>query len=292
MESQSTLVFLVVPFSLALVLSGIHVYLGLHVLSRGIIFVDLALAQIAALGTTIAYLLGYDFDTNQAYIFALGFTIVGAILFSLTRGYGKGRVPQEAFIGIVYAVASALTVIALTKAPHGAEHLSALLVRDILWVQDPFVVAKVALIYAVIGFLHIAFRRYVILATFNPEALGTSKAKIFAWDLFFYCSFGLVVTSSVQLAGVLLVFSYLMVPSVMSALLVGGIIQRLLLGWGFAFLASVIGILLSYKLDAPTGAMIIITFGGGLLLQVILMALFGSRLKRTLAGFHQPRARQ
>ncbi len=255
---ERALAFLAVPFAVTLILSGIHVYLGLHVLSRGIIFVDLALAQVAALGTTVAFLFGHEVESAEAYEYALGFTLAGAVLFSATRRLAT-RVPQEALIGIVYVVASAAMILTVDRAPHGAEHIKALLVRDILWVQDWAVAAKLAAIYAGVGAFHWVFRRQFLGATFRPEGMG--RGSLFLWDLLFYATFGVVVTSSVQVAGVLLVFSYLMVPSVMAALLARSIHARLLIGWSIAFLASVAGLWASFRFDLPTGATLIVTFG-------------------------------
>lgn len=261
-EIVATLNFLLVPFLVTLILTGIHVYLGLHVLSRGIIFVDLALAQVAALGATFATLAGHELDGPYAYWWALLFTLGGALLFAATRRI-SGRVPQEAIIGIVYAVAAAAVVLVVDRAPHGAEHIKALLVRDILWVQDMGVAIKLAIIYGAIGLFHLIFRRHFIEATFNPKPSGWS---VFLWDVLFYATFGVVVTSSVQVAGVLLVFSYLMVPSVIAALLVDSIAARLVVGWAAGFFVSVIGLYASARFDLPTGATVVVTFGIALIL--------------------------
>lgn len=265
--------FLMVPFAVTLILSGIHVYLGLHVLTRGIIFVDLALAQVAALGTTMAFLMGHEIDSGGAYWFALVFTLAGAVLFSATRRLTT-RVPQEALIGIVYVVASAAMILAVNRAPHGAEHIQALLVRDILWVQDWTVAGKLAAIYAGIGAFHWFARSRFLAATFSPETL--SRRALFLWDLLFYATFGVVVTSSVQVAGVLLVFSYLMIPSVIAALLARTVAARLAIGWCAAFLASVLGLLASFRLDIPTGPTLIVTFGAALVLVGVFRSGWGT----------------
>ena len=265
-EATLALSFLIVPFLVTLILTGIHVYLGLHVLSRGIIFVDLALAQVAALGTTMAFLLGHDLDSTAAWLWALGFTLVGAVVFSATRRIGT-RVPQEAIIGIVYAVASAAMILAVDRSPHGAEHVKSLLVRDILWVQDWGVAAKLAGIYAVIGLFHFLFRARFLAATFHPVEFRAGGGSLFLWDLLFYGTFGVVVTSSVQVAGVLLVFSYLMVPSVMAALVVDSVGARLALGWAIGFVVSVVGLYSSARWDLPTGSALVVTFGVALLLE-------------------------
>lgn len=260
---EPALAFLIIPFAVTLILSGIHVYLGLHVLSRGIIFVDLALAQVAALGTTTAFLFGHEIESAVAYDYALAFTLAGAFLFSATRRLAT-RVPQEALIGIVYVVSSAAMILAVDRAPHGAEHIKALLVRDVLWVQDWGAAGKLAVIYAAVGAFHWFFRRRFLIATFHPERFGSRG--LFLWDLLFYSTFGVVVTSSVQVVGVLLVFSYLMIPSVMAALLVRSVWARLAVGWVAAFLASIGGLWTSLKWDLPTGPTLIVTFGAALVL--------------------------
>jgi zinc/manganese transport system permease protein len=266
-DSQTTLTlgFLVIPFLVTLILTGIHVYLGLHVLSRGIIFVDLALAQVAALGATFATLVDHsEIHGGTSYWWALGFTLAGAVVFAGTRRLAS-RVPQEAIIGIIYAVASAAVILVMDRAPHGAEHIKSLLVRDILWVQDWGVVTELAAIYGAIGAFHWLFRRRFLDATFGAPH-GRSGWSVFWWDLLFYATFGAVVTSSVQVAGVLLVFSYLMVPSVMAALLVDSIGARLAVGWAVGFVVSVAGLYGSARFDLPTGATVVVTFGGALVL--------------------------
>ena len=288
MDDTQTLAwsFLLIPFLVTLILTGIHVYLGLHVLTRGIIFVDLALAQVAALGTTVALLAGHDMDDPEAYFWALGFTLAGAVVFAATRRLAS-RVPQEAIIGIVYAVASAAMILAMDRAPHGAEHIKELLVRDILWVQDWHVVLKLAGIYSAIGAFHWVFRKRFLAATFSPDH-GTGKGwSLFLWDLLFYGTFGVVVTSSVQVAGVLMVFSYLMVPSVMAALVVDSIAARLAVGWVAGFLVSVTGLYASVKWDLPTGTTVVVTFGIALsLLAAVLWIL------RTVRAVRSPAPRQ
>lgn len=274
--AQSSFAFLWVPFVITLILSGIHVYLGLHVLSRGIIFVDLALAQVAALGTTLAVLADYEVGSPLSYALALSFTILGAVIFSATRRLST-TLPQEALIGIVYVVSSAAMILVLDRAPHGAEHVMALLARDILWVQEWSEAAKLALIYGAIGVFHYAFRTRFYRATFSPQS--AKPAELFFWDLLFYITFGIVVTSSVQIAGVLMVFTYLIVPAVGAALFSRTIFGRLVFGWAFAFISSVVGLLLSYYRDLPTGPTLIVTFGFLLVITGGLGPIFSLRVR-------------
>ncbi len=270
--SGEVLAFLATPFLACLVLVGIHAYLGIHVLARGVIFVDIALAQIAALGTTVAFLAGHGLDGPYAYAISLGFTFAGATVFALTRSL-RARVPQEAFIGIAYAVAAAAAIVFVDKAPHGAEHIKYLLVGNILWVR-PGQVAVTAAIYTAVGAFHWVFRRRFLELSFGHGAEGKGAML---WDLLFYLSFGFVITSSVQMAGVLLVFTFLVVPAVVAALFTQRVGLRLLLSWGLGFAVSALGILASYLLDLPTGAAVVATFGAGLVLALVVRFGLGAR---------------
>ncbi len=262
------LAFLAVPFIAGLILTGIHAYLGVHVVERGVIFVDLSLAQIAALGTTAAVLAGYDLHDHHTYFWSLGFTIVGAAVFAVTRSHGKTRIPQEAIIGIVYAVSAAASILAMSKAPEGTEHLKDMLVGNILTVSW-FTVLEVAILYSLVGAFHFVFRK-----KFLAISLGQEIPNVRWWDFLFYVSFGFVVTSSVAIAGVLLVFSYLIVPSVAAMLFSQTITGRLAIGWTMGAVVSATGVLLSFQLDLPTGATIVCTFGAALaVLAVVRWAL-------------------
>ena len=261
--------YMAAPFAVCLVLTGIHTYLGTHVLARGVIFVDLALAQIAALGTTAAFLMGYAVESAAAYWISLAFTFVGAAVFSLSRK-DEDRVPQEAIIGITYVVASALAILAVDRAPHGAEHIKYLLVGSVLWVTWTEVL-KTAVIYALVGLFHYIYRDRFIKISNDPEGARAEGLNLQLWDFLFYASFGFVITSSVRIAGVLLVFSFLIVPSVISALFTRSLTSRLIIGWTLGFLVSAAGSVLSFTLDLPTGAAIVVTFGAALLVVRMLV---------------------
>jgi zinc/manganese transport system permease protein len=265
--------FLYLPFLAGLILTGIHAYLGVHVVERGVIFVDLSLAQIAALGTTTAVLRGLDPHSSQTYWYSLGFTIIGAAVFALTRVHRETRIPQEAIIGIVYAVSAAAAILAMSKATGETEHLKDMLVGNILSVNG-FTVVKTAILYAAVGLFHFIFRKKFLaisVGAHNGEAETIPNVKL--WDFLFYVSFGFVVTSSVAIAGVLLVFSYLIVPSVAAMLFSRRIGVRLAIGWSMGALVSCIGVLLSFKLDLPTGATIVCTFGIALGIMAIVWAM-------------------
>jgi zinc/manganese transport system permease protein len=257
------------------VLTGIHCYLGIHVLARGVIFVDLALAQIAALGSTFALIVGYELGTTQSYLFSLLFTMIGAAIFSLAR-FRDERIPQEAIIGITFAVASALAILVLDRSPHGQEELQSMLVGSILYVSWSDVI-KTAAIYSVVGLFHFVFRERFLLISQDVDSARERGLSIRLWDFLFYMTFGIVVTSSVRLAGVLLVFSYLVVPTVCAMLFATHLRSRLLLGWGIGFIASVLGLYASLQMDLPTGASVVATFGAVLIVCAVLYALFGHR---------------
>ena len=255
------------PLIACLLLPGILVYYGLHIVRREIIFVDLALAQVAALGICVAILLKHDAHDWQTYGWSLGFTFVGAAIFTLTRTRGH-HVPQEALIGIVYVVAAAGAILLLSQSAEGNEELKRTLVGDILLVQPGEVLRAFAL-YAVIGTFHLVFRRKFLMISFEPDRALAEGVSVRGWDFLFYVLFGFVVTSFVRIGGVLMIFSYLIVPAVCANLLVESLKAKLLVGWLTATTASVVGLYASYKLDLPTGAAIVCALGGALLLVAV-----------------------
>jgi len=265
----SVLSFLAAPFAASLIIAGIHAYLGVHVVERGVIFVDLSLAQIAALGSTIALLvpfMGEDPHGPWAYRSSLAFTLIGAAIFATIKSR-RARIPQEAIIGISYAVASAATILAMSQATSESEHLKNMLVGNILAVSWPEVV-NTAWLYAALGVFHWVFRRRFLAISMNHNGAEAQGLSVRLWDFLFYASFGVVVTRSVSIAGVLLVFCYLIVPSVAAMLYAETIGRRLAIGWTMGTVVSALGIWLSVKLDLPTGATMVCTFG----LVLIVMA--------------------
>jgi len=265
-----------VPFLMCLVLTGIHAYLGIHVIAREVVFVDIALAQIAALGATAAFLWGYELDTWESYAAGLAFTVLGALVLALSRSRAR-HVSQEAVIGVVYAVSSAAAVLLADRTPHGAEHLRGMLVGSILSVSGAEVV-KVALLYAAIGAFHWACRRPFFLISTRPAEAYRTGLSVRWWDFLFYASFGVVVTSSVRIAGVLLVFSYLIVPALAGILVGGGLGARLAVGWAFGTLVSVLAMVASAAFDLPTGATVVCAFGVSLLALAIAARLGGKAI--------------
>ena len=264
------------PLLACLLLPGLLVYLGLHIVRREIIFVDLALAQVAALGACVGILLHYDPNTWQSYGLSLGFTLIGAALFTLTRKTDH-RVPQEALIGIVYVVAAALGILLLSNSPEGNEELRRTLIGEILLVTPSQVLRTFAL-FAVIGIFHFSFRKQFMALSFNPEEAVVQKLSLRWWDFLFYAVFGWVVTSFVQIGGVLLVFSYLIVPAVCAKFLATRIRTSMLIGWVVATSASVIGLFAAYRFDLPTGAAIVCALGAELVVVIVIFALRGKSI--------------
>jgi zinc/manganese transport system permease protein len=252
------------PFLACLVLRGIHAYLGFHVIERQVIFVDLALAQIAVLGSSFALLLGYEMDSCQGYWLSLTYTTLGAAIFALTR-FKKQKVPHEAIIGIIYVVSAALLLIVLSFSGEGTEHIRQSLVGNVLLVS-PRQLLKIFVIYSLVGIVHFLFRKQFYLISKDPNQAFQNGLKVRGWDFIFYVTFGLVVTSSVEIAGVLLVFSFLVIPAVCAMILSDNLKTRLVLGWGIGTLGSIIGMAASYFFDLPTGASVVCVFGGMLLL--------------------------
>jgi zinc/manganese transport system permease protein len=267
------------PLLALILLPGLLVYFGLHVVERGIIFVDLALAQIAALGICVAIALGaHPGHDALPYVLSVVFTLMGAALFAWTR-FNHPRVPQESIIGIIYVVAAAAATLVLSHSAEGDEALKNLLVGNVLLVTKPEVLRTFGL-FAVIGTVHVLLRKKFLLVTFHEDQAKAAGLALRLWDFLFYATFGLTVVSFVQITGVYLVFSYLIVPAVCGALLSADIRTRLIIGWIVAFVAGVSGLLLSVKLetlDLPTGPTIVCCFGVLLIVCALLMRLRNGR---------------
>ena len=257
------------PLAACVALSGILVYLGVHVIARKVIFVDLALAQIAALGTVTGVLLGYEVgkDTTPLYLYSLAFTIFGAFIFSVTRMKGE-KVPHEAIIGIVYAVTFAATILVLSQSALGPQELDHIIKGELLWVQRDLVI-RTAVIYCLAGVFHYIFRKKFIAISFDPSAAEESGINVRLWDFLFYMSFGFVITSSVAIAGVFLVFSYLVIPAVGAMLLSDKLGTRLAIGWIGGSIISFIGVKLSWNTGLPTSPLIVVILAFALILSGI-----------------------
>jgi len=267
------------PLAACLVLPPLLVYLGLHVVKREVIFVDLALAQVATLGTCLALLLGYHFNDKVTFWISLGVTFLGAALFSWSRTRRKDGVPQEAIIGITFVVAAAGVILMLSRVAGGKEELEHLLTGDILNVTMGEV-AQRAGVFVVLAAFYAAYHSKFAMISSDPDAAFASGLKVRLWDFLFYAAFALVVVSFVRVAGVLLTFAYLIVPAVCAVMLANRWSSRLTVGWAIAALASLIGLFASYQLDLPTGAAIVCACG---LLLVAVAALAGIRGRATPA---------
>jgi zinc/manganese transport system permease protein len=264
----------------ALVLAGIHSYLGFHVVSRGVIFVDISMAQAAAFGSAVALTLGWAQHSWPAYLMSLFFTLTAAVLISISRTRDN-RVPQEAFIGIIYAGFATLVMLLLAKHAGGSEELEELLAGSLLTIRRHDLTST-ALLYSGIGVFHWLLRSRFF--RISQDRMGAIRDgwKVGWWDFLFYATFGLVVTSSVHIAGVMLVFSFLVVPPVIALLFTKRKGLRLACGWAVAFAASVVGIAASVGMDLPTGPSIIASLIVFLLIAVLMrqLAFFVRRVQR------------
>lgn len=252
------------PLVACLVLVGMHAYLGMHVVKREVIFVDLALAQVSALGATVALLFNYDLHSPQGFWFGLAFTLLGAAVFSMTRSRDP-IVPQEALIGCVYAISAAAAILLLSRAPEGGEELKEILVGNLLFVEWHDI-AYIVLLYLGVGAVHWFARKPILTISEDPEGAYEKGLSVRWWDFVFYGTFGLVVTNSVQIAGVLLVFSMLIVPSLCGMFLARSVVGRLVVGWSVGVLTSLAGIFASFQWDLPTGATVVCAFGASLVI--------------------------
>jgi zinc/manganese transport system permease protein len=258
------------PLVACLIIVAIHSYLGLHVIAREVIFVDLSLAQMAALGSAVAILAGSQPDSPSAFLYALGATTLGAGIFALTRTNERGRVPQEAIIGIVYVVASAAAILVADRTPRGGEAIKDILVGSLLWVTWP-VIGRLAAIYAVVGVFHWLLRDRFLTISFHPEVAAARGWNVRLWDFLFYLSFGIVITFSVPIAGVLLVFSFLVVPAAVAFQFTRRQGALAVTSWVAGVVASATGLWLSFRYDLPTGPLIVCAFG------LVLLVAYGIR---------------
>lgn len=268
------------PLVACLVIVAIHSYLGLHVIAREVIFVDLSLAQMAALGSSVAILAGIQPDSTTSFLYALGFTTLGAGVFALTRTTERGAVPQEAIIGVVYVMASAAAILVADRTPRGGEAIKDILVGNLLWVDWPTII-RLAGVYAVLGLFHWILRKRFLTISFSPETALAKGWRIRWWDFLFYLSFGIVITFSVPIAGVLLVFSFLVVPAAAAFQFTRQQGTLTLLSWLTGAIASAAGLWFSFHYDLPTGPVVVCMFG---------VVLLGAYLLRKVIGGHSERS--
>jgi zinc/manganese transport system permease protein len=265
---MEALTFLFYPVLGCVLLILIHAYFGIHILERGIIFVDLAMAQIIALGIALALLLGHE-DAMHRTVYAILFAILGASILSMARRIQR-IVNMEAFIGVLYIFSLAGSILILDRTPHGLEEFRTILNGNILWVT-PSDILKTFLLYAAIGLLHLIFRKKFF-------ALSYEESNGPFWEFLFFLSFAFVLVSSVQLAGILQVFSFLVIPALIGRLFTRSPMKILIGGWGIGLAASMVGITLSYKLDFPTAPLIVASLSVAFFLLLILRI---GRMQRT-----------
>lgn len=266
-------VFMLPAMVACIAIFAIHAYLGIHVLEREIIFVDLALAQIAALGTTVGFLLGIHVEDKMSFLFSFGFVFIGAAIFALTR-LRRQTIPQEAIIGIVYAVATAAAILVADRAPGGAEHIKQILMGSILWITWPSI-WNILAVYIVVAGFHWALRKKFLLISEDYErAILEHGIGVKLWDFLFYITFGIVIVLSVRIAGIMLVFSFLVVPAAVSMLFSKRWLTKLLIGWGVGLFASIFGLYISYTLDSPSGPTIVCFLGLFLILAGLIKTVF------------------
>ncbi len=263
------------PLVAALVLVGIHGYLGVHIIARGVIFVDLALAQVAALGYTVAVLIGLSPESLLAYFVGVAATLVGALVLSFTR-IEHEFITQEALIGVVYVTASAATILFAAQAPRGSEHVEHLLTGTLLWVTWPEIL-KIGVVYVAIGVVHWMLRHRFMTISLRPREAEAQGWSVPWWDFLFYGLFGVVVTSSVAVAGVLVVFSFLVIPALIAFMFASEPGRLLGLAWTSGTLATLAGLYLSYVFDQPTGPLVVCAFAAALLIAFLVRGLLGNR---------------
>jgi zinc/manganese transport system permease protein len=263
---------LMAPFAASMVILVTHAYFGLHVIQREVIFVDLALAQLAALGGTVALLLGVEHGSFDHYVASFLFTLLGAAIFSITRE-DESPVPQEALIGITFVLASAAVILLAGLSAEGAEHLQETMTGTLIWV-DWHTVGVVTLSYGAIMLLHILFRKPLLSVSFAPERMK----RLRFWDFFFYATFGVMITSSVNIAGVLMVFSVLVMPAVVAFLYTTSFTRALVIAWAAGTLAIVVGLGVSFSLDLATGPVLVLMFGVVLVVAMLLWPRYGVRV--------------
>lgn len=265
------LIFMLPPFAACLTLIGIHGYFGIHVLKRGIIFIDIAMAQIAALGVTFAFVLDIKPGHPLTYLFSLIFVSIFAYLFAVLKCKNP-KICMEAIIGIAYAVATTAAVIVIDKAAGSHEHIKEMIIGSILWVQWPEII-KSLVVYALVGGVHRIFRHKFIPLSENYEQEKQKGRHVMLWDFFFYLTLGIVVMHSVRIGGILVVFAFLIIPSAISALFAVRWRARILIGWIIGTLVSIMGLFLSWQFDVPSGPAVVLFLGLFLFLVIIVKSL-------------------
>lgn len=253
------LVFLAAPITVCILLAGILSYFGNHILSRGIIFIDIALAQIAALGTMIGLLLGFAEESLSVQIISYAFTIVIIALFALTK-FKKQLIPQEAIIGIIYCLGLGLAMLLAERIPGGSNFITKTITGNVLWVTWEKVLSCFIL-FAIIAVIHLFFQKFFIRISGPNDGLPFSPAKTRLFELLFYITFGIVIVKAVPVGGVFLVFTLLIAPTATATLFTQKWRSRFIWSWIIGILGSFSGIYISYRLNISNGPAIVCLLG-------------------------------
>ncbi len=254
-----TILFLSAPIAGCVVMAGILSYFGNHILTRGIIFIDIALAQIVALGTMVGLLMGFTEDTMTIELVSLLFTLLIISVFALTK-FEKQVVPQEAIIGIIYGLGLGLAMLLAEKIPGGSNFISKTITGNILWVTWDKVFSCFILFLA-IAIIHFFFRKPFIKISESKENLPFSIKRIRLYELLFYITFSLVVVRSVPIGGIFLVFTLLIAPTAIATLFTSSWKQRFIWSWIIGILGSIAGVFISYHMNISNGPAIVCLLG-------------------------------
>jgi zinc/manganese transport system permease protein len=238
--------FLIWPFAACVLLILIHAYFGIHILERGIIFVDLSLAQFVGVGIALSFFFGHD--GIQRYVFSIIFAALGAFILAFSRRIAK-YTNIEAFIGVLYIFSFAASILILDRSPHGLEEFKSILNGNIIWVE-PRSVLYTFILYFIISIPHIIFRKRFL-------ELSRNGNGGFLWEFAFFLSFAIVLVKSVQMAGILQVFAFLIIPALIGRLFTREPIRVLIMGWLLGLASSTFGIAASYKWDLPVAPVIV-----------------------------------
>lgn len=268
--------FMAAPMAACLIYPLIFTYFGIHVLRREIIFVDLSLAQLAALGTSVGFALNIDEHSLQAEALSFIFILLGAGFFTWSRRL-QSRIPQEAVIGIVYVVGSAAAILAVSKHVHGAEHIKSLLNGSILWMSWEGI-GKLLVVSILVAGFHWKFRERFQALSKNYRNLDPEDKSMAFWDFAFYFSLGLVIVTSIESAGIYLIFTFLIVPAVCSSLFFETFQRQYVFGAFLGIATSLTGLFVSYFWDLPTGSTQVCAFGFAFLISLGFGKTGGSRV--------------
>jgi len=265
------IIFMAAPAVACLIFSGVFTYFGCHVLKREIIFVDIALAQLAALGVTLAETIGHSHGEAETLIFSLLAVLAGAGFFSYTRRW-MHRIPQEAIIGIVYVVGASVALLVASRSAHGAEHLRNILNGSILWVTWPWV-GTLVIVVAGVAIPHWIYREQFGKLSNQYRKSDEEQTGSFLWDFLFYLTLGIIIVSAIETAGIFLIFAFLIVPAVVGTLFSNQLLLQWIIGGSVSAIISLSGLVLSFNLDLPTGATLVCCFG----LAFIVALLFSNK---------------